>query len=1195
MPDESSFVHLHVHTEYSLLDGAARVAPMMDEAVRLGMPAIAMTDHGNLLGAYDFVKAARAAGIKPIVGMEAYGMPGKGSRTNKAPVLFGQGGPDDVSAKGAYTHMTLLATTTQAVHGLMKMSSHAFLDGVFRKPRVDRELLSQHGKGIIGTTGCPSGEVQTYLRLGKYKEALAAAADFRDIFDDGHFFVELMDHGLDIERRTREDLLRLAKDLNLPLLATNDSHYVKREDAKTQEHLLCINSQSTMDIPAGDGPGERFAFSGDGYYLKSAEEMREVFRELPEACNNTLLVAEMTSYDDTLFAPRNLMPRFASPRGLTEAEEFEKQVWDGMAYRYPNGIPEDRRKQAEFEIGVINSMGFPGYFLVVADFINWAKEQGIRVGPGRGSGAGSIAAYAMRITDLDPIVHGLIFERFLNPDRVSMPDFDIDFDELRRGEVIEYVTEKYGSTHVAQIVTLGRIKSKQAVKDSSRIYGFPFAFGDRLTKMMPQPVMGKMPKLPEMFDSSHKRFSEAAEFRAACANDPDVKKVVDVAMGIEGLIRSTGIHAAGVIMSAEPLADVIPVMKPKEDGGIVTQWEYPTCEDLGMVKMDFLGLSNLTTIDEALKNIKRNRGVDVDLTVLDKTLNDPKTFELLARGDTLGVFQLDGGPMRALLKSMKPDNFEDISAVLALYRPGPMGVNAHNDYADRKNGRKPVTPIHKELKDALKDILGDTYGLIVYQEQVMAIAQQLAGYTLGGADLLRRAMGKKKKEELDKQFVTFESGMQANGFSSEAIQALWDTLLPFADYAFNKAHSAAYGVISYYTAYLKANYPAEYMAALLTTNQDDKTKTAIYLNECRKMGIRVLSPDVNTSVAPYAAVGEDVRVGMVAIRNVGHGVVSGIVNARTQHGEFKSFPDFLDKIEIGALNKRAIESLIKAGAFDTLGHKRRALDLIHQQAVDSVASLKKHEAAGQDSLFGAFEDAADAGGTSVDVPDHISEWEKRTLLSFEKDMLGLYVSDHPLNGVGDLLRAKTDFSIGSLIESGTRQVGKMITVGGLITEFERKTTKKGDMFGVFALEDLDGSMEVMAFPNCYSAHSEILANDAFVLVRAKVEKNDDDSLKLFADTIRVLDVNQAALPDPIVLSTTESRLTNDLVSELLDAVGRHKGKKPLHLQVVGPESTKVWALDGSYLVDMSPSFVADMKILFGPNCFTGATSQPRPF
>ena len=749
-----SFVHLHVHTEYSMLDGAARLGHLAARAAELGMPAVAMTDHGNLFGAYEFYRQAKDHGVKPIIGIEAYAAPNI-SRFERRRVNFYDGGPDDVSSRGAYTHMTLLSETTAGMHNLFRISTSAWRDGYFHHPRIDRELLSQHSTGLIGTTGCPSGEVQVHLRHDNYDAARQAAADFQDIFGRGNYFLELMDHDLEIERRVRDGLLRLAKDLQIPLLATNDSHYVMREDAPSQEHLLCINSGSTMDTPAGDGPGQRFAFSGDGYYLKSAEEMRALWvdkHDLREACDNTLLIAERCNVEFTE-GNGTYMPRFPCPEGESEDSWLVKEVEQGLHHRYPGGVPDDVRKQAEFEIGVITSMGFSGYFLVVADFINWAKNNGIRVGPGRGSGAGSMVAYAMRITDLDPLVHGLIFERFLNPDRVSMPDFDIDFDERRRGEVIKYVTDKYGDDRVSYIVTYGTIKAKQAVKDSARILNYPFAMGDRITKAMPASVMGKDVPLGEIFDPEHKRFGEGGEFRSLYDSDGDVKKVVDTAIGIEGLKRQWGVHAAGVIMSSEPLIDVIPLLKRPADGAMITQFDYPTCESLGLIKMDFLGLRNLTVLDDALENIEANRGEKVVLEDLE--LTDEATYRLLQRGDTLGVFQLDGGPMRALLRSMRPDTFDDISAGRRALPARPDGRRLPQQVRppqDRpRAGESRSTPSSPR---PLEDVLGETYGLIVYQEQVMAIAQQLAGYTLGQADLLRRAMGKKKKAELDKQFET---------------------------------------------------------------------------------------------------------------------------------------------------------------------------------------------------------------------------------------------------------------------------------------------------------------------------------------------------------------------------------------------------------------------------------------------------------
>jgi DNA polymerase-3 subunit alpha len=1178
--NSDSFVHLHVHTEYSMLDGAARLTQLTERAAELGQPAVAMTDHGNVFGAYEFYKKAKAAGVKPVIGIEAYFAPDI-SRFERKGVNFYGGGPDDVSARGAYTHMTLLSESTEGMHNLFRLSTGAWRDGFFKQPRMDRELLSQHAKGIIGTTGCPSGEVQVHLRHGNYDAARRAAADFQDILGRDNYFLELMDHGLELETRVRDGLVRLAKDLQIPMLATNDSHYVMREDAPSQEHLLCINSGSTMDIPAGDGPGQRFAFSGDGYYLKSSAEMREIWRELPEACDNTLLIAERC---DVRFTEGNgtFMPRFPCPEGENEDSWLVKEVEKGLRFRYPQGIPDEVRRQADFEVGVITQMGFPGYFLVVADFINWAKDHGIRVGPGRGSGAGSMVAYAMRITDLDPLVHGLIFERFLNPDRVSMPDFDIDFDERRRGEVIRYVTEKYGDDRVAMIVTYGTIKAKQAVKDSSRILGYPFAMGDRITKAMPASVMGKDVPLKEIFDSQHKRFGEGGEFRALYDGDQDVKRVVDTAIGIEGLKRQWGVHAAGVIMSSEPLIDVIPLLRRPADGAMITQFDYPTCEALGLIKMDFLGLRNLTVLDDAVKNIEANRGETVVLEDLE--LTDEATYTLLQRGDTLGVFQLDGGPMRALLRSMKPDTFEDISAVGALYRPGPMGADSHNKYARRKTGREPVEAIHPELAEPLSEILGETYGLIVYQEQVMAIAQKLAGYSLGQADILRRAMGKKKKEELDKQFAGFSAGMTEHGYSMSAVKTLWDILLPFSDYAFNKAHSAAYGMVSYWTAYLKANYPAEYMAALLTSTKDDKDKSAIYLNECRRMKIQVLPPDVNESAADFTPVGNDIRFGLTAIRNVGHNVVDGIVAARAEKGRYVDFTDFLDKVPALVCNKRVIESLVKAGAFDDMKHKRRALVTIHESAVDQYVDIKRNEAIGQDSLFGGLDDEGGGFGVTVTIPE-IDEWDKTTLLSHERDMLGLYVSDHPLLGLEHVLSANTDCTIGQLMLDEERPDGSSVTICGLVTGVQRKITKRGDAWAMVTLEDLDGAIDVLLFPSSYQLASTLLVEDAILTVRGRLSR-DKDQPEIHGQEVSAPDLADAA-SGPVTISMPATRCTGPVVEQLKDVLGTHPGMTEVRLRLLTREATKVMRLDDRLRVTPSPALFADLKQLLGPGCLTG--------
>ncbi|GAB3623216.1 DNA polymerase III subunit alpha [Mariniluteicoccus endophyticus] len=1171
------FVHLHVHSEYSMLDGAARVGDLFSGCEQMGMPAIAMTDHGNLFGAYEFYKKAKGTGVKPIIGLEAYLTP-KTHRSERKRVRFGDGTGDDVAASGAYTHMTMWAENTAGMHNLFRLSTRSSLEGFFYKPRADRELLNTYAEGLLATTGCPSGEVQTHLRLGQYKEALESAAQFRDIFGKDNFFVELMDHGLDIETSVRQGLLDIAKDLNLPLVATNDLHYVHKEDADAHDDLLCVSAGSTKMNP------NRFRFNGDGYYLKSPQEMRHLFRELPEACDTTLDIAERCQIEFTEGEGR-FMPRFPCPEGENEESWFVKEVERGLQERFPDGVPEYAHKQAKYETEVILGKGYAGYFLVVSDFIKWAKANGIHVGPGRGSGAGSMCAYAMRITDLDPIPHGLIFERFLNPERKSMPDFDVDFDDRRRPEVIRYVTEKYGADKVAMIVTYGTIKAKQAVKDAARLLDKPFSMGDRITKAMPPAIMGKDVPLKDLFDSNHKRYSEGNEFRELYEQEPEVKQVVDTGIGIEGLKRQWGVHAAGVIMSSEPLIDIIPLMKREADGAIITQFDYPTCETLGLVKMDFLGLRNLTIMGDALENIKLNQGIDVDLDELAKDLTDRKTYELLSRGDTLGVFQLDGGGMRELLRLMQPDNFEDISAALALYRPGPMGANAHTNFALRKNGKQEISPIHPELEEALDPILNTTYGLIIYQEQVMAIAQQLAGYTLGNADLLRRAMGKKKREVLDAEFVNFEQGMLDNGFSKESVKALWDVLLPFSDYAFNKAHTAAYGLVSYWTGYLKAHYPTEYMAALLTSVKDDKDKMAVYLGECRHMGIKVLPPDVNESEMNFTPVGKDIRFGLSAVRNVGAAVVGLMSAEREERGKATSFNDFLDKAPLQACNKRLVESLIKAGAFDSLGHPRRALMEIFENNIDQVIDVKRNQANGQDDLFAGFGDegsSSSALSTLAPVPD-IGDWDKRTKLAFEREMLGLYVSDHPLQGLEHILDNERDISIGRLMaEDGPRDT--QVAVAGMITSIVRKTTKTGDYMAIVTLEDLEASMEVVLFPKVYNLVSTSLATDVVVRIRGTVRAR-EDSVSMMAQEVTVPDVTEGP-SKPVVITLPATRCTPPVVEELRHVLKAHPGMTEVQLRLQTQNKVSVWRVDQALRVTPSPPLMADLKALLGPSCLS---------
>ena len=1191
LPRPENFVHLHNHTEYSMLDGAARIKDMFSTAQEMGMPAIAMTDHGYLFGAHEFWKTAQSYDVKPIIGLEAYVAPGT-HRSDKTRVKWGDERTrpgDDVSGGGAYTHMTLLARNNTGMHNLFKMGSRASLDSVFAKwPRLDRELLSQYGEGLVATTGCPSGEIQTRLRLGQYDLAVQAASEFRDIFGREHYFLELMDHGNQIERRVREDLMRLAKDLQLPLLATNDLHYVKQEDAIAQDALLCINSGSKLHDP------DRFKFDGEGYYLKSPEEMRRLWRELPEACDNTLLVADMCEVSFVEGEGR-YMPRFECPPGESEQSWFIKEVQTGLGRRFPDGIPEYAQKQADYEIDVIVGKGYPGYFLVVADFINWAKDNGIRVGPGRGSGAGSMCAYAMGITDLDPVPHGLIFERFLNPERKSMPDFDVDFDERRRAEVIKYVSDKYGDERVAMIATYGTIKAKQAVKDAARVMGHPFNVGEQLTKAMPADVMGKGVPLAKMWDKEHDRFGEGQEFRQLVESEKHLGEVVDLAKGLEGLKRQWGVHAAGVIMSSEPLIDVIPIMRRLQDGQVLTQFDYPTCETLGLVKMDFLGLRNLTILDDALVNIKDNRDEEIDLDALSKDMTDKATYRLLSRGDTLGVFQLDGGGMRTLLRLMQPDNFEDISAALALYRPGPMGVNAHTNFALRKNGRQEVVPLDPQLKgklqpqmeEALGPILGTTYGLCIYQEQVMEIAQKLAGYTLGNADLLRRAMGKKKKEVLDKEYVPFSEGMKANGYNEASIAALWGVLVPFSDYAFNKAHTAAYGLVSYWTAYLKANYPAEYMAALLTSVGDDKDKSALYLNECRRMGIKVLPPSVNESQARFSAVGTDIRFGLNAIRNVGRNVVDGIIAAREEKGAFTSFDDFLAKCPAVVCNKRTIESLIMGGAFDDLGHPRQGLVMVHEEYVDAFVGVKRQEAVGQDSLwdmFGGGDEEADVAGAGIEGmglrPIPQVEWDKRAKLANEREMLGLYVSDHPLFGVEHVLQRAADTSIATLTQpdSGVKE-NSNVTVAGLVTGLSVKRTKKGDLWAIATVEDLEGAIECLFFPKTYLTVQTMLTQDIVAVVRGRVNAR-DDTVSIYAEDLTIPELTDGPR-GPVVLTLDYARATTGRIEEVKQVLSQHPGSTDVQIKLVQPGRSVTMSVDPSYRVEPTEALIGDLKVILG--------------
>ncbi|CAM3018451.1 DNA polymerase III subunit alpha [Saccharomonospora xinjiangensis] len=1186
MPDDS-FVHLHVHTEYSMLDGAAKMKALFGEASRLGMPAVSMTDHGNMFGAHEFWTTSQGTGVKPIVGIEAYLAPG--SRFHKKPVFwgtsgqrgtdeFGEGG--DVSGAGAYTHMTMVARNATGLRNLFKLSSLASMEGAYRKPRMDKDLISELAEGIIATTGCPSGEVQTRLRLGQPQEALAAAAEYRDIFGADNFFLELMDHGLPIERSVREGLLTIAKQLNLRPLATNDSHYVTKDQAEAHSALLCVQSNKTLSDPT------RFKFDGDGYYLKSAEEMRSYWdTEVPGAADNTLLVAEMVESYAEVFEPKNRMPQAKIVPGKTDEQVLREEIEHFIPTRFPDGMSQKYRDQLDWELDVIIGKGYASYFLVVGDLVRWAKNNGIRVGPGRGSAAGALLSYILHIIDIDPLQHGLIFERFLNPERESPPDIDIDFDERRRDEVIAYAKDKYGEEYFAKVITYGTIKTKAAFKDAARVHlgQAGFSVADRFSKALPPPVAAKDIPLSGIVDPEHERYAEAAEVRTLIETDPEVKKIYDTARGLEGLIRNAGVHACAHIISREPLLDVLPLWQ-REDGAIITGWDGPQCEAVGLLKIDILGLVNMTTIDDTARMVKANHGVEIDTLAL--PMDDKPTFEMLGRGETLGVFQLEGGGMQALLKRMQPTTFEDIVACVALYRPGPMDVDAHLHYADRKNGRQKVAPIHPELEEPLAEILSETYGLIVYQEQIMQIAQKVAGYSLGQADTLRRAMGKKKKEVLEREFAAFEKGMKssdlvAGGFSDDAIKALWDTVLPFAGYAFNKSHAAAYGLITYWTAYLKANYPAEYMAALLTANADKKDKSAVYLAECRRMGLKVLQPDVNGSQVQFSATDGHIRFGLGAIRNVGAGVAETIIRDREKKGRFTNFADFLTKTSQTVCTKRVVESLVKAGAFDELGHTRKALFSVHEEAVEAMSALKRREAEGQFDLFGSAPQPMEETSPLAHLKYDPEEWPRKILLSFEREMLGLYVTAHPLDGAEHLLRKWAPKPIATLVHDAPKE-GEIV-IAGMISSVERRVNKKGEPWAICTIEDLDASIEVLFFAKAYSVNVEYLTPDSAVAVKGRVNWR-DDAMSVFGSVAEPIDVssaehNPSTGPLPFVLQVSADSITQETVSELRSALAAHKGDTPVHLVLCGATET-TFALD-RFSVDASSALMGELKGIKG--------------
>jgi DNA polymerase III subunit alpha len=1156
-----SFVHLHTHTEYSLLDGASRIGALFERAREFRMPALAVTDHGSMFGALEFYEVGRAAGVTPIVGVEAYVAPG--SRFDRTPG----------ESEEKYRHLTILARDDAGYRNLLRLVTDAHLEGFYHRPRIDKELLAERSRGLIGLSGCLASEVARLLVGGQDAKAAGVAASYRDLFGEGNFFLEVQDHGLAEQRTVLTKLVELSRTTGIPLVATNDLHYTVREDAKPHDVLLCIQQQKVQTDT------NRLRFDSDQFYMKSAEEMREVFRDLPEACDNTLRIAEMCelelSYGDLH------LPRFESPAGMDHDAYLRRLVDEGARQRYGDLGP-DVRARIDHELDVIGRMGFAGYFLIVWDLIRFSRENGIRVGPGRGSAAGSVVSYSLRITDLDPLRYGLIFERFLNPERKQLPDIDMDFDERRRDEVIRYVAQKYGSDHVAQIITFQTIKGKQGIRDAARVLGFPASVGDRLCKMYPPAVLGREHPIDVAIEHS-------PELKEAYDKEPEAKEIVDTARALEGLRREDSVHAAGVVIGDAPLVNYLPLKLSKDSRDdsrrIVTQFDMHGVEKLGLLKMDFLGLRTLSVIEDTLALLRRT-GVELDIDHV--PLDDQAAYAMLRRGDTTGVFQLESPGMRQLIHLLLPDRFEDLMALVALYRPGLLSMGQHSEYAERKHGRKPVTYPHPDLEEVLQN----TYGIIVYQEQVMQIANRMAGYSMGEADGLRKAMGKKIRELLVPHRETFVRQCVDRGYQRRIAEDIFDLIVPFADYGFNASHACAYAYVAYQTAYLKAHHPVEYMSAILTSVKDDKDKKPFYLNACRLMGLEVLPPDVNESELDFAPVpgGEPkVRYGLSAVRNVGSGAVGQIIEARRSRGGFGSFAEFCRKVDPGVLTKKVLESLVLAGAFDSLGYARKALLEGYEKVSGPIAAERKAEAAGQYSLFGGGERAAHEIDESVLDGD---EFDRRTLLRLEKEMLGQFVTDHPLLSVKERLGAQTDMEVADVVNLGD---GDLVTVGGIVASVARRYTRKGEPYALFRLEDLAGGVSVVAFPGVFEQVPNLVETDAIVLVKGRVDLRGRE-LQLRAVEIRELDVGAVAparpTPGVMVVDLAAASCTNALIAKLKDLFGAHPGSTPVLVRFISAQGTTPIQV-GGVRVDPAAGLLSELRLLLGPKA-ARLEDEPSP-
>ena len=1169
----SSFTHLHVHTEYSILDGASRVGDLVKAAAADGQPALGITDHGNMYGVIDFYRACREEGIKPVIGIEAY--MAHENRRNRPPrrgKLDDSGGSVEGGEK-LYYHLTLLAENNTGYKNLIQLSSRAFLEGYYYKPRMDWELLAEHSEGLIASTGCLGGHVLQALLRNDYDDAVAKAARLQDIFGKDNLFVEIQDHGIPEQRRTNPDLIRLARQIDAPLLATNDSHYTNKADAEAHDALLCVQTGSLVSDT------DRLKFEGNDHYLKTAFEMRQLFSEIGAACDNTLWIAERADVEIEFGKPQ--LPDFPVPDDFDNADDYLRGLTlKGAENRWGSPLSEEVADRLAYELKVISDMGFSSYFLITWDLIRYARDRGIRVGPGRGSAAGCAVAYCLRITDLDPIRYDLLFERFLNPSRVSMPDIDMDFDSRYRDEIIRYASQKYGQDHVAQIITFSTIKARAAVRDSARVLNFPYSLGDKLAKAMPPLVLGRDTPLWACLEKSEEHsdgFTAAAELREMYEGDKDARKVVDVARGLEGLRRQDSIHAAAVVITKEPLTEHLPIQRKASAGQtldeapIVTQYEMHAVEDLGLLKMDFLGLRNLDVIEDAIGLIEQSHGVRVDIDNV--PLDDEATYELLARGDTIGVFQLEGGPMRSLIRSLKPTCFDDVAALVALYRPGPMAANMHNDYADRKNDRKPVQVFHEDAAD----ILADTYGLMIYQESVMRVAQRFAGYALDEADNLRKACGKKDRKLMAKERDSFVVGCERRGYGRDLGTQLFDIIEQFADYAFNKSHSYGYGLIAYQGAYLKAQYPVEYMAALLTSVKNKLERAAVYLAECRQMKIKVALPNVNLSESDFAATrspeGEKaISFGLSAIRHMGTGTAQMVLDERRENGPFADFYDFCQRVDPMVLNKGVVESLIKAGCFDSFGHPRQGLLNVSETIVRRCVQQQRDRSQGIMSLFG--EGGQENFEERIEIPG--VEFDKTRRLAAEKEMLGLYVSDHPIMGMEGVLARKTTHRIDQLAEV---EEGTSVKVGGVVSNLRKRWTRKGDLMASCDLEDMYGSMEVTLFPRAMEEHGHKLEDDLVVVLEGRLDRRDDEP-NLICYGAEPIDPASANGLATLRLNLGACGLPPERIETLRSVIAGHPGKSEVLLMLGADKGIKLSSAHG---VDAGSGLIGELREMLGEN------------